>query len=81
MLSIPHCLGKRHTDGGEIVRLTRWPRFTHKNIFWYSFLLGSEWIGTAVRLEGLGELILSKKLIFPELIKNKIMSEMMSVLK
>jgi hypothetical protein len=39
---IPHYLGNQHTDGGEIVSITRWPRFTPKKDSWYSFLLEAE---------------------------------------
>jgi hypothetical protein len=30
------------TDGGEVVILTRLPRFTLQDYFWYSFLLETE---------------------------------------
>jgi hypothetical protein len=39
---IPHCLGKRPTDGGEVVSLKSRPRFTLRMIFWYSYLLEVE---------------------------------------
>jgi hypothetical protein len=42
MLRIPHCLENPLTDGGKVVSHTHWPRFTPRNIFWYSFLLESE---------------------------------------
>jgi hypothetical protein len=32
----------RLTDGGKGVSLTRRPRFTPRNIFWYSFLLEAD---------------------------------------
>jgi hypothetical protein len=35
-------LDTRHTDGGEVVSLTRWPPFTPQEDFWYSFLLEAE---------------------------------------
>jgi hypothetical protein len=32
MLRIPHCVDSRLTDGGKVVSLVHWPRFTHRNI-------------------------------------------------
>jgi hypothetical protein len=43
MLRIPHFLDNRVTDDGEVVSLTRRPRFTPRKMFWYSFLLESEY--------------------------------------
>jgi hypothetical protein len=39
---IPHFLDNRLIDGGEVVIMTRRPRFIHRKIFWYSFLLEDE---------------------------------------
>jgi hypothetical protein len=33
----------RHNQGGTLVRFTRRPQFTHKEIPWYSFLLKADW--------------------------------------
>jgi hypothetical protein len=38
----PHYLDNRITDGGEVVSLTRRPRFTSQEDYWYSFLLEAE---------------------------------------
>jgi hypothetical protein len=42
MSRISHCLDNRLSDGGEAVSLTRRPRFTPQEYFWYSFLLEAE---------------------------------------
>jgi hypothetical protein len=38
----PHFLDNRLTDGGEVVSLTRRPRFTPQEYSWYSFLSEAE---------------------------------------
>jgi hypothetical protein len=39
---IPHFIDSRFTDRGEVVSLTRPPRFTPQENSWYSFLLDIE---------------------------------------
>jgi hypothetical protein len=39
---LPHLLDNRLTDGGKVVSLTHWPRFTPQEDSWYSFLLEAE---------------------------------------
>jgi hypothetical protein len=57
MLRIPHCLDNRLINGGKVVSLMNWPRFMPRNIFWYSFLLETEYAPKSlVWLEGLGQL-------------------------
>jgi hypothetical protein len=41
-LRLPHFLDNRLTDGGNVVSLTRRPRFTPQESSWYSFLLEAE---------------------------------------
>jgi hypothetical protein len=36
---VSHFLDSRLTDSGEVVILTRWPRFIPQKISWYSLLL------------------------------------------
>jgi hypothetical protein len=42
MSSLSHFIDNRLTDGGEMVSLTRRPRFTAQEDSWYSFLLEAE---------------------------------------
>jgi hypothetical protein len=45
MLSIPHCVDNRLTDGGQVNRLTDRPLFTRPKYFfyvWYSFPFEAE---------------------------------------
>jgi hypothetical protein len=42
MLRALHFLDNRLIDGGYIVSLTSRPRFIHRIIFWYTFLLEDE---------------------------------------
>jgi hypothetical protein len=42
MLRITHSLDIRLTDCGAVVSLMGRPRFNHRNIFWYPFLLETE---------------------------------------
>jgi hypothetical protein len=42
MSRIPHYLDSQLIDGGQVVSLTLRPRFTPRNIVWYSFLLEAE---------------------------------------
>jgi hypothetical protein len=39
---LPHFLGNRLTDGGEVVSLTCWLLFTPQEDSWYSFLIEAE---------------------------------------
>jgi hypothetical protein len=51
---IPHFLDNRLTDGSEVVSLMHRQRFTHREDYWYSFLLEAESNPRAIaRLEGL----------------------------
>jgi hypothetical protein len=55
MLSIPHCLDSRLTDGGKPYALVM--LYSPKQIFcfWYLFLLEAERAPGPVRPEGLGK--------------------------
>jgi hypothetical protein len=50
---LPHFLGSRLIDGGEVVSLTRRPHLYPREDYWYLFLLGVESTPGSVRPEGL----------------------------
>jgi hypothetical protein len=57
MLMIPHYLDNRLTDGGEVVSLTRRPRFTpQEDSLALIYVRGRVNITAMVWLEGLGKL-------------------------
>jgi hypothetical protein len=65
MSRIPHCLDARLTNGGEIISLTRRPRFTpQKDPLVLIYIRGRVNPRATVRLEGLGKFEKSNDLIW-----------------